>query len=481
MPAPAFFYTFVSIILWSFLGFLSASLQHLPPLLTTGIGLCIGSLVSVKAIKSWAVPVKTLAVGTGGLFGYHFLYFSAFQKAPAIGVNLVNYLWPIFIVLLTPLFLTERRLKANHIIGVIIGFCGAGMIVSGGGFTVQVGHLAGYLMAAAAALIWALYSLSARRFTPFPTGAVGAFCLIAGVFSLAAAAIQGSGFSIFNAIQPSDWLYLTLLGAGPLGIAFFSWEAALKRGDSRVVGSLAYFIPLFSTLILIKFRGERLDWVSGAAMLLIIGGAIIGSINTRAKFTGEIPTTGGNHVNETLSSIFKRRSIRKFKDQPVENEKLTLLLQAGMAAPSAMNNQPWEFIVVTDPDQLKKIREGFFFGKYNAPAAIVVCMNSKKQKRASVERFWVQDCSAAVENILIAAVSLGLGTVWLGVYPITKMSRIVSDIFSLPDHVAPLAVIYVGYPDEIKEPRTQYDEGRVHWQVYGNQEQSDNHPDQTLQ
>ena len=174
-------------------------------------------------------------------------------------------------------------------------------------------------------------------------------------------------------------------------------------------------------------------------------------------------------MNETLENIFKRRSIRKFTDQPVEIEKLTLLLQAGMAAPSAMNNQPWEFIVVTHPDQLEKIRKGFIFGKYNAPAAIVVCKNSKKQKRAAVERFWVQDCSAAVENILIAAVSLGLGTVWLGVYPITKMSRVVTEIFSLPEHVAPLAVIYVGYPDEIKEARTQYNEDRIHWQTYGSQ------------
>lgn len=174
-------------------------------------------------------------------------------------------------------------------------------------------------------------------------------------------------------------------------------------------------------------------------------------------------------MNETLENIFKRRSIRKFTDQLVEPEKLTLLLKAGMAAPSAMNNQPWEFIVVTDPEQLKKIRKGFIFGKYNAPAAIVVCMNAKKQKRAAVEKFWVQDCSAAIENILIAAVSLGLGTVWLGVHPVTKMLKTVTDIFALPEHVTPLAVIYVGYPDETKDPRTQYNEDRVHWQIYGSQ------------
>ena len=281
MPASALFYTFVTITLWSFLGFFSASLQHLPPLLTTGTGLCIGSLVSLRNIKSWAAPLKTLAVGTGGLFGYHFLYFSAFQKAPAIGVNLVNYLWPIFIVLLTPVFLKNQRLKLNHIIGVVIGFCGAGLIASGGYFSTSAQFLPGYLMAGSAALIWAVYSLLTRRLPPFSTATVGAFCFLAGFFSLVTVVIQHGGLTVFGTIRPNDWIILIIVGLGPLGIAFFSWDAALKRGDSRVIGSLAYLIPLFSTIILIVLRGEKLDWITGAAMLLIIAGAVIGSLNMK--------------------------------------------------------------------------------------------------------------------------------------------------------------------------------------------------------
>ena len=281
MPATALIYTFITIILWSFLGFFSASLQHLPPLLTTGIGLCIGSLVSLRNIKSWVVPLKTLAVGTGGLFGYHFLYFSAFQKAPAIGINLVNYLWPIFIVLLTPVFLKNQHLKLNHIIGVVIGFCGAGLIASGGDFSTSAQVLPGYLMAGSAALIWAVYSLLTRRLPPFPTATVGVFCFLAGIFSLAAAVIQHGGLAVFGLIRSADWMMLIIVGIGPLGLAFYSWDAALKRGDSRVIGSLTYLIPLFSTLILIVLRGEKLDWISGAAMVLIIAGAVIGSLTIK--------------------------------------------------------------------------------------------------------------------------------------------------------------------------------------------------------
>lgn len=274
-------YTFITIILWSFLGFFSASLQHLPPLLTTGIGLCIGSLVSLRNIKSWAAPLNTLVVGTFGLFGYHFLYFSAFQKAPAIGVNLVNYLWPIFIVLLTPVFLKDQRLQFNHIIGVVIGFFGAGLIASGGSLSTSSQALPGYLMAGSAALIWAVYSLLTRRLPPFPTATVGAFCFLAGFFSLAAAVIQNDGLAVFSSIRSPDWIMLIIVGIGPLGLAFYCWDAALKRGDSRVIGSLAYLIPLFSTLILIVLRGEKLDWISASAMVLIIAGAVIGSLNTK--------------------------------------------------------------------------------------------------------------------------------------------------------------------------------------------------------
>jgi nitroreductase len=115
--------------------------------------------------------------------------------------------------------------------------------------------------------------------------------------------------------------------------------------------------------------------------------------------------------NPTLETIFSRRSIRKYTDQPVESEKLELLLKAAMAAPSAMNCKPWEFILVTDPEKLAQFRKRLLFGDRNAPAAIVVCGNPALSANPAAKLFWVQDCSAAAENILIAAVGLGLGKI----------------------------------------------------------------------
>ena len=171
-------------------------------------------------------------------------------------------------------------------------------------------------------------------------------------------------------------------------------------------------------------------------------------------------------MNEILETIFKRRSIRRYKPQEVEKEKLILLLQAAMAAPNAANLQYWEFVAVTDPDILNQLREKLYAGNYNAPAAIVVCGNTKHVNSQTGWSYWPQDCAAATENILIAAVSLGLGTVWIGAYPNPSVVKPVSKILNLPENIIPLSVIYVGYPAENKPARTQYDEYHVYWQQY---------------
>jgi len=175
---------------------------------------------------------------------------------------------------------------------------------------------------------------------------------------------------------------------------------------------------------------------------------------------------GDPALDERLGSIFRRRSIRRYQEKPVEAEKLDLLLQAAMAAPSAMNCQPWEFVVVTDPDKLAQFRTRLLFGNRNAPAAVVVCGNPRLSPNPAARLFWVQDCSAAAENLLIAAVELGLGTVWVGVHPVAEFVRIVRQIVGLPRHVIPLGLIYVGYPAEEKAARTRYRASRVHWQGY---------------
>jgi nitroreductase len=172
------------------------------------------------------------------------------------------------------------------------------------------------------------------------------------------------------------------------------------------------------------------------------------------------------HPNPVLAAIFQRRSIRKYTDQPVEPETLELLLQAAMAAPSAMNLKPWEFVVLTDPEKLAQCRKRLVFGNRNAPAAILVCGNPEGTPNPAAKLFWVQDCSAAIENILLAAVGLGLATVWVGIHPVRRFERTMKDIANLPDAIIPLSLIYVGYADEEKESRTQYDPDRVHWQVY---------------
>jgi nitroreductase len=171
-------------------------------------------------------------------------------------------------------------------------------------------------------------------------------------------------------------------------------------------------------------------------------------------------------MENILDIIFKRRSIRVYQNKEVSQETLKLLMQAGMAAPSANNSQPWEFIAITEKDLIDQFRARLNHANYNAPAAIAVLANLKIARNDSSIRFWVQDCSAAVENILIAAVGLGLGTVWIGSYPKEDAMAIEREILGIPDSIIPLALIYVGYPDEERPARTQYEETRVHWQKY---------------
>jgi nitroreductase len=170
--------------------------------------------------------------------------------------------------------------------------------------------------------------------------------------------------------------------------------------------------------------------------------------------------------NSLITAIFKRRSIRNYIDKAVEIEKVTLLLKTAMAVPTAANRQPWEFIVVTDKEKLNGLRGVLRDGQYNAPVAIVVCGNMKLAFSNKDKEIWTQDCSAAIENMLLAAVELGLGSVWVGLYPQLNKCKPVCKALNIPDHVIPMSVIYFGYPAELKEPRTQYNEKRIYWQEY---------------
>ena len=162
-----------------------------------------------------------------------------------------------------------------------------------------------------------------------------------------------------------------------------------------------------------------------------------------------------------IEAMYNRRSIRKYKDRPVEKEKIESLLKAAMAAPSARNVQEWHFFVVQGAEKMRELKSIMPHGKFDAPCAIIVCGDLNNADRETARKYWVQDCTAALENILNAAPELGLGTVWLGVYPNEDRVEPTKKYLKLEENMMPLAVVYVGYPDEIKEPRTQYDENKV--------------------
>ncbi|GAA0075889.1 nitroreductase family protein [Clostridium sp. CTA-5] len=163
-----------------------------------------------------------------------------------------------------------------------------------------------------------------------------------------------------------------------------------------------------------------------------------------------------------MDAILNRKSIRKYKDIHVNDEIIEELLKAGMAAPSAGNEQPWEFIVLRDKEIMRKITEVHPYSRMllNADVAIVVCGDESKEK---FKGFWVQDCSAATENILLAAEDKGLGAVWLGVYPIADRVDPIKEFLNLPDNIIPLSIIPVGYPDEQREAVDRFNKSRVHY------------------
>jgi len=171
-------------------------------------------------------------------------------------------------------------------------------------------------------------------------------------------------------------------------------------------------------------------------------------------------------MTDILDTIFRRRSIREYQEQPVPREILVDLLKAAMAAPSAANHRPWEFVILTEPEGVAQLKEVLPYAKFNAPAIIVVSGRPEQGYSESGGNYWVQDCSAAIENMLIAAEGMGLGTVWTGIYPIQSRVNDVRRVLGIPETAVPLAAVLVGYPAEEKPARTQYNEARVHWERY---------------
>jgi len=162
-----------------------------------------------------------------------------------------------------------------------------------------------------------------------------------------------------------------------------------------------------------------------------------------------------------MKEIFERRSIRKYKDKPVEDKLLRKLLQAAMAAPTAGNQQDWEFVIIKNRNILNLITKVHPYSQMleQAPAAIAVCADLNRE---SHKGYWVQDCAAATQNILLEAQHLGLGACWLGVYPREERVKGIKEILNLPENVMPLSVIAVGYSTEEKPPANRFDESKIH-------------------
>lgn len=268
-----------AILLWAALASLGLSLAHLPPFLLTGCALVLGALPGLVHWRQWRVPWRTLALGIAGLFGFHFLLFLALRLAPPVEANLVNYLWPLLIVLLSPVLLRNMPLHARHVVAALTGFAGAALAIGAAPARLDGTAALGFALAGASACTWAAYSLLVRRVPPFSSWAIGGFALASGALALACHAL----FEPRATFQAGDGWRLALLGLGPMGGAFYLWDIAMKRGDPRVIGVLAYATPVLSTLLLLYVTGRSPGPALALAVLLVVGAAVVAVLPRRRR------------------------------------------------------------------------------------------------------------------------------------------------------------------------------------------------------
>jgi drug/metabolite transporter (DMT)-like permease len=268
-----------AIVMWSLLAALTVATGRVPPFqllaMTFAIGACIGPLTWLwrpDAIRALRQPLIVWLVGIGGLFGYHALYFLALRLAPPAEAGLLNYLWPLLIVLLSSL-LPGERLAAHHIVGAVLGFAGTVLLFAGNsGSSPDPAHIPGFVAAFVAAFVWAGYSVMSRKFAAVPTDAVAGFCLATALLATICHLLLETTVWPETVMQ---WLAVVALGIGPVGIAFFVWDIGMKRGDIRVLGAASYATPLLSTAFLIVAGFAKPTATLAIAAALIAGGGLI--------------------------------------------------------------------------------------------------------------------------------------------------------------------------------------------------------------
>jgi len=275
-----------AILLWATLAALTALSGDVPPFQLLSMSFALATLVGMALwigedrraaaptpfLRRFQWPLRVWALGLFGLFGYHFAYFTAMRLAPPVEVGLLNYLWPLLVVLFTA-FLPGETLRPLQVVGALMGFAGAALIVTRGqGIYVDPRYVPGYLFGLGAGVVWAVYSVLSRRAGSVPTSAVGAFC--AGTAALALAC----HLLLETTVWPSSagqWAAVVGLGLGPVGAAFYTWDYGVKHGDLQTLGALAYGATLLSTLLLIALGLAEPTWVIAAAVALIVAGAIV--------------------------------------------------------------------------------------------------------------------------------------------------------------------------------------------------------------
>jgi drug/metabolite transporter (DMT)-like permease len=277
-PRTATLIGLTAILMWSLLSVLTVATGKIAAFqlaaMTFAIGALVGFATWIGRKDAWrALAQSPLAwiVGVGGLFGYHALYFLSLRFAPPAEATLVNYLWPLLIVLFSS-FLPGERLSPHHVVGALLGLAGTVLLFAGNTGHFASGELPGLIAAFVAAFVWATYSVMSRRLKSVPTDAVAGFCLLT---ALLAASVHALVETTVWPDTPTQWLAVALLGIGPVGAAFYAWDVGMKRGDIRVLGAASYATPLLSTAFLIVAGFAKASAALALAAVLIAGGGLI--------------------------------------------------------------------------------------------------------------------------------------------------------------------------------------------------------------